>query len=130
MPGSGERRLIAMLRGHRMKRVLKRVLDETEFLSPHGVRALSRYHAEHPYVLEQLADALHGRVPAGGVADLAFGGNSNWRRPIWFPVNYLIVESLHEFRTLRRRFCGRVPTTNSGHYLALNEIAIELATIA
>ncbi|MFN8538827.1 MAG: hypothetical protein U0232_15295 [Thermomicrobiales bacterium] len=126
VPGSGERRLIAMLRGHRMKRVLKRVLDETEFLSPHGVRALSRYHAEHPYVLEHGGMRYTVEYQPGESRSGLFGGNSNWRGPIWFPVNYLIVESLHEFHHYYGDdFVVEYPTS-SGRYLTLNEIAIEL----
>jgi hypothetical protein len=73
------------------------MLDETEFLSPHGVRALSRYHLEHPY--EVTVDGHVNRVqyePAESTTGL-FGGNSNWRGPIWFPVNYLLIESLQKF---------------------------------
>ena len=93
----GERRLLALARGHRMKRVLRRMLDETEFLSQYGVRALSRHHLDHPYTLE--LDGMHYTVqyqPAESNSGL-FGGNSNWRGPIWFPVNYLIIESLQQF---------------------------------
>src|SRR4029078_12902726 len=96
-PGLGERRLLALCRGHRMKRVLLRMLDPAEFLSPHGVRALSRSHAAHPYVLE--LDGTHytvGYEPAESMSWL-FGGNSNWRGPIWFPANYLLIESLQQF---------------------------------
>jgi hypothetical protein len=96
-PGRGQRRLLSLLRGHRMKRLLDRMLDESEFLSPYGVRALSRYHAEHPYVfrVDGMDLAVHYR-PAESDTGL-FGGNSNWRGPIWFPVNYLIIESLRKF---------------------------------
>jgi hypothetical protein len=125
-PGKGERRLIAMLRGRRMKRVLKRVLDETEFLSPYGVRALSRYHADHPYVLEHSGMRYTVEYQPGESRSGLFGGNSNWRGPIWFPVNYLIVESLHEFHHYYGDdFVIEYPT-NSGQYLTLHEIAIEL----
>ena len=97
--GRGERRLLSLLRGHRMKRLLRRMLDETEFLSDYGVRALSRYHARPP-VRRSTCDghALHASAtsranPTSGL----FGGNSNWRGPIWFPVNYLLIESLQKF---------------------------------
>jgi len=96
-PGMGERRLLALLRGHRMKRVLARMLDPEEFLSDHGIRAVSRYHAAHPYVLH--VDGMrHGVAyePAESQSGL-FGGNSNWRGPIWFPVNYLLIEALQKF---------------------------------
>src|SRR5436853_4021351 len=78
-PGLGERRLLALMRGHRMKRLLKRMLDPAEFLSDYGIRAISRYHLEHPYRLE-LASAVHEvrYEPAESSTGL-FGGNSNWR---------------------------------------------------
>jgi len=126
-PGAGERRLLALCRGHRMKRVLKRMLDETEFLAPYGVRALSRYHAEHPYVL----DAGNQRYtvsyePAESHTGM-FGGNSNWRGPIWFPVNYLLIESLQQFyHYYGDDFTVECPT-GSGQFLTLRQIADELS---
>ena len=96
-PGMGERRLFALVRGHRMKRVLKRLLDPAEFLSDHGIRSLSRYHADHPYMLN-VAGMTHavGYEPAESRSGL-FGGNSNWRGPVWFPINFLIIEALQRF---------------------------------
>src|SRR5919199_25880 len=126
-PGMGERRLLALLRGHRMKRVLKRMLDETEFLSPYGIRAISRYHAEHPYVLD--VDGMHYTVeylPAESNSGL-FGGNSNWRGPIWFPVNYLIIEALQQFHHYYSDDFKVECPTGSGQYLTLDEIADELS---
>jgi hypothetical protein len=126
-PGAGERRLLAICRGHRMKRVLKRMLDTTEFLSPHGVRALSRIHATQPYSLD--IDGTHYEVhyqPAESDSGL-FGGNSNWRGPIWFPVNYLIIEALQQFHHYYSDdFLVECPT-GSGQMLTLNQIADELA---
>jgi hypothetical protein len=93
----GVRRLLSLVNRKRLRRVLSHMLDETEFLSPHGVRALSRYHLEHPY--EVTVDGHVNRVqyePAESTTGL-FGGNSNWRGPIWFPVNYLLIESLQKF---------------------------------
>jgi hypothetical protein len=126
-PGLGERRLLALARGHRMKRVLKRMLDESEMLSKYGVRALSRYHLDHPYALA--VDGMHYTVqyqPGESNSGL-FGGNSNWRGPIWFPVNYLIVESLQQFHHYYGDdFTVECPT-GSGRFLTLNEIATELS---
>jgi hypothetical protein len=126
-PGAGERRLLAICRGHRMKRVLKRMLDETEFLSPYGIRALSRVHADQPYVLE--AGGARYTVdyqPAESNSGL-FGGNSNWRGPIWMPVNYLLIESLQQFHHYYGDdFTVECPT-GSGQYLTLNQIANELS---
>jgi hypothetical protein len=126
-PGMEERRLLAILRGHRMKRVLSRALDESEFLSPYGVRALSRYHEGHPYVLDR--DGMQYRVDyLPGESDSGlFGGNSNWRGPIWFPVNYLIIESLQKFHHYYSDDFKVECPTGSGRYLTLKEIADELS---
>jgi hypothetical protein len=93
----GVRRLLSLVNRKQLKRVLKRMLDETEFFSPYGIRALSRYHLDHPYEL-QLNDHVSSvsYEPAESTTGL-FGGNSNWRGPIWFPVNYLLIESLQKF---------------------------------
>src|SRR5437879_9838810 len=93
----GVRRLLSLVNRKRLKRVLSRMLDETEFLSPYGVRALSRYHMEHPYEVQ--VNGMTNRVeyePAESATRL-FGGNSNWRGHIWFPVNYMMEESLQKF---------------------------------
>jgi hypothetical protein len=126
-PGLGERRLLAICRGHRMKRVLKRMLDETEFLSPYGIRALSRIHAEAPYVLDvggarYTVEYLPGESNSG-----LFGGNSNWRGPIWMPVNYLLIESLQQFHHYYGDDFKVECPTGSGQELTLNEIADELS---
>ena len=123
----GARRLLAIVRGHRMKRVLKRMLDETEFLSPYGVRALSKHHQENPYMLE-IGGMRYGveYQPAESNSGL-FGGNSNWRGPIWFPVNYLIVESLQQFHHYYGDdFTVQCPT-GSGIFLTLDEVAMEIS---
>jgi hypothetical protein len=93
----GVRRLLSLVSRKQLRRVLSRMLDETEFLSPYGIRALSRYHKDHPY--EVRVNGQINRVdyePAESTTGI-FGGNSNWRGPVWFPVNYLIVESLQKF---------------------------------
>src|SRR5256886_11922670 len=93
----GVRRLLSLVNRKQLKRVLSRMLDETEFLSPYGIRALSRYHKDHPYEVQ-----VNGNVsrvdyePAESSTGL-FGGNSNWRGPIWMPMNYLLIESLQKF---------------------------------
>jgi hypothetical protein len=126
-PGMGERRLLAILRGHRMKRVLYRMLDEKEFLSPYGIRALSRIYAEQPYALHMDgASYTVAYLPAESDSGL-FGGNSNWRGPIWFPVNYLIIESLQQFHHYYSEdFLVEYPT-HSGKKLTLNQIADEIS---
>jgi hypothetical protein len=125
-PGVGERRLIALVHGHRMKTLLRRVLDEGEFLSPHGIRSVSRAHLEEPFVLD-----------LGGVQNVVdyepsesrsgiFGGNSNWRGPVWFPLNYLLIEALQKFdHYYGPEFLVECPT-GSGQLVTLGAVADEL----
>jgi Mannosylglycerate hydrolase MGH1-like glycoside hydrolase domain/Glycosyl hydrolase family 63 C-terminal domain len=126
-PEAGERRLLALVRGHNMKRLLKRMLDSTEFLSNFGIRSLSKFHAMHPFELP--VDGITYRVqyePAESYSDL-FGGNSNWRGPIWFPLNFLLIESLQKFYYYYGDDFKVECPTNSGQYLNLKEIADELS---
>jgi hypothetical protein len=126
-PGEGERRLLALCRGHRMKRVLKRMLDPEEFLSDYGVRSVSRVHAEHPYTMD--VGGTHYEVryrPAESDSGL-FGGNSNWRGPIWFPVNYLLIEALQQFHHYYGDdFLVEAPA-GSGEQKTLTQIADDLS---
>src|SRR5499427_4107003 len=127
-PGRGERGLLSLLRGHRMKRLLRRMLDETEFLSPYGVRALSKYHQDHPYVFPFDGHQLTVRYEPAESDSGLFGGNSNWRGPIWFPVNYLLIESLQKFHYYYGDDFKVECPTGSGRFLTLLEIADELGT--
>jgi len=126
-PGMGERRLLSIVGKERLRRILKVMLDESEFLSPYGIRAVSRYHLGNPYML-QVNGHVH-RVdyePAESSTGL-FGGNSNWRGPIWFPVNYLLIESLQKFHHyLGSDYKVEFPT-GSGQMLTLWEVAAELS---
>jgi hypothetical protein len=125
--GVGHRRLLSLLRGHRMKRLLTRMLDETEFLSPYGVRALSRVHEHSPYVYRHDGMDLSVGYQPGESDSGLFGGNSNWRGPIWFPVNFLIIESLQKFHHYYGdEFRVECPT-GSGKLATLNEVANEIA---
>lgn len=124
--GMKERKLVALLRGHRMKRILKRVLDPDEFLSDYGVRALSKYHAEKPYMLDVGGEHYKVEYLAGESNSALFGGNSNWRGPIWFPVNYLIIESLLSFHHYYGEDFKVECPTGSGNYLNLKQISIFL----
>ncbi|CAG4886224.1 MGH1-like glycoside hydrolase domain-containing protein [Paraburkholderia saeva] len=126
-PGKGNSLLLSLLRGHRMKALLRRVLDETEFLSDHGVRALSRVHRDHPFVYEHNGASFGIKYLPAESDSRVFGGNSNWRGPVWMPVNYLLIESLYEFhRYYGDEFRIEYPT-GSGNCHSLNEVADELA---
>jgi mannosylglycerate hydrolase MGH1-like protein len=126
-PEGRRRRLLSLVSGDRLRRVLGYMLDPAEFLSPHGIRALSRHHLEHPYVLE--VDGQLHRVdyePAESSTG-QFGGNSNWRGPIWFPMNFLLIESLQRFdHFFRGEFTVEYPT-GSGQRLALWDVAADLS---
>ncbi len=125
--GEGQRRLLAVVDRDKLARVLKIMLDEAEFLSPYGIRALSRVHLEHPYVLQM--GGLDYRVdyePAESRSGL-FGGNSNWRGPVWFPANYMIIESLQQFHHYYGdSFTVECPT-GSGVKMTLDEVAAEIS---
>jgi hypothetical protein len=125
--GKGERHLLSLLRGHRMKKLLKRMLDEAEFLSPYGIRALSKYHEANPYKLSLGGTEFIVRYTPGESDSFLFGGNSNWRGPIWFPVNYLIIESLQRFHHYYGdEFLIEHPT-GSGKMKNLREVADDLS---
>jgi hypothetical protein len=125
--GLEERRLLSVVPRDRLRRVLHVMLDEKEFLSPYGVRALSVFHRAHPYTL--MVDGHEHRVdyePGESTTGL-FGGNSNWRGPIWFPVNYLLIESLQKFHHyLGDDFKVECPT-GSDQMMTLSEVATELS---
>lgn len=95
--GKGERRLLSIIRGFRLKRIVERMVDEEEFLSEFGIRAMSKFHAKHPYKLTIEGRKLEVSYLPGESDSSFFGGNSNWRGPIWFPVNYLILESMLKY---------------------------------
>jgi len=126
-PGRGKRRLLSIASPDKLRSILKYMLDEAEFLSPFGVRALSRFHQANPYVLvlngmEHRVDYEPGESNTG-----LFGGNSNWRGPVWFPVNFLLIESLQKFHHyLGESFTVEFPT-GSGKMMNLWEVAGELS---
>jgi hypothetical protein len=127
-PGNGPgKSLLAIPSRDRLKRMLRYLLDENEFLSPYGIRSLSRVHLEHPYVLR--LDGREYRVdyePGESTTGL-FGGNSNWRGPIWFPLNYLIIEALERYHYFYQDdFTIEFPT-GSGRLMNLQQIADELS---
>ena len=125
--GESERRLLAIVDRERLTQVLKIMLDENEFLSPYGIRALSRFHREHPYVLH--VDDVDHRVdyePAESSTGL-FGGNSNWRGPVWMPVNFLLVEALQKFHHYFGNELKVECPTGSGTFMTLQEVATDLS---
>ena len=125
--GVGARRLLAIAYREKLRRILEKMLDENEFLSDYGIRSVSKYHAEHPYRFQ--TNGTEYRVdyePAESSTGL-FGGNSNWRGPIWMPVNYLLIESLQKFHYyLGDDFKVECPT-GSGNWMTLWEVANELS---
>lgn len=123
----GVRRFLSLVSRDRLKSVLGYMLDENEFLSPYGIRALSRYHKDHPYVLSALGTDYRVDYEPAESSTGSFGGNSNWRGPIWFPVNYLLIESLQKFHYfLGDEYTVEYPT-GSGRSIPLNEVAAELS---
>jgi hypothetical protein len=126
-PGEGERRLLSIVNPDQLRKVLRLMLDESEFLSPYGIRGLSRIHREHPYVMEfGQREYRVAYEPAESRTGL-FGGNSNWRGPVWFPVNFLLIESLQKFHHyLGNEYKVECPT-GSERMLTLQEIAAELS---
>ncbi len=127
-PGHGHgHRLLAVPTRERLQRVLQRMLDESEFLAPGGIRSLSRYHKDHPYVLE-LGGSQHRVDYAPAESNTAlFGGNSNWRGPIWFPMNYLLVEALERYHHFYGESLLVECPTGSGRFVDLAQAAREIA---
>ncbi|KAB7731166.1 glucosidase [Rudanella paleaurantiibacter] len=126
-PGKGETHLLSLLRGHRMKMLLKRMFDETEFLSDYGIRALSKYHEQHPYQFVLNGEMFQVKyVPAESEASI-FGGNSNWRGPVWFPVNFLLIDSLLKFYQYYGDDFEIEYPTHSGQVMSIKEAAVQVA---
>jgi hypothetical protein len=125
--GMGERRLLSIVDQDRLRCILKYMLDEREFLSPYGIRALSEFHQENPYALHVNGTEHRVDYEPGESSTGLFGANSNWRGPIWFPVNFLLVESLQKFHHyLGNDFTVEFPT-GSGNMKTLWDVAGELS---
>jgi Glycosyl hydrolase family 63 C-terminal domain len=125
--GVGERGILALVDESRLRRILSRMLDENEFLSPYGIRALSRYHAEHPYVFSvQGQEYRVNYLPAESDTGM-FGGNSNWRGPIWMPVNALLIRALLQYYLYYGDNFKIECPTGSGNLMNLFEVAREIA---
>ncbi len=125
--GHGERRLLSLLHGRRLRQVLQRLFDEGEFLSPYGVRGLSKAHEREPFEYQFGTTQLSVTYEPAESRSGLFGGNSNWRGPVWFPVNLLIIESLQKFDYYYGGSFKIECPTGSGHWLTLEQAAGELS---
>ncbi len=122
----GHKCLLSIAHEGRLRRILQRVLDETEFLSTYGLRSISRYHLEHPFVLGCGTDELVVRYEPGESRSGLFGGNSNWRGPIWFPMAFMLITALRVYdRFYGKSFTVECPS-GSGRMMNLNEVAMEI----
>jgi hypothetical protein len=124
--GADGRHLLAIPSRERLVRVLRYVLDENEFLSPHGIRSLSRVHAQHPFDLDAGGTRYRVDYEPGDSQSELFGGNSNWRGPIWFPLNHLLIEALERYDYFYGDSLKVECPTGSGRYCTLGEVAREI----
>ena len=125
--GVGNRGLLALLGEERLRRVLTRMLDENEFLSPYGIRSLSRHHLEHPYLFPEAGKTWRVDYEPAESRSGLFGGNSNWRGPVWFPINALLIRSLLQYDTFYGDDFKIECPTGSGQSMNLFEVAKEIA---
>ena len=127
-PGEPDKwkRMLAIPSRQRLIRMLHYMLDENEFLSPHGIRSVSLYHREHPFDLQWDNQTLSVAYNAGDSRTGLFGGNSNWRGPVWFPINYLIVEALERYHHFYGDTLKVECPTGSGRWMNLSEVASEI----
>jgi hypothetical protein len=124
--GSNNNHLVSLLRGYRMKSLLRYMLDESEFLSPYGIRSVSKYHSDHPYYVSVNGVEFGMKYIPGESDSGLFGGNSNWRGPIWMPVNYMIIESLYRFYEYYGDSFKVECPTGSGNFMNLKEVGDEI----
>ena len=125
--GQHDHRLLAIPSRERLQRVLSTLLDENEFLSPYGIRSLSKVHRDHPYVFRVDHDEWRVDYVPGESNSGLFGGNSNWRGPIWFPVNYLLIEALERYHFFYGDRVRVECPTGSGRLMNLGEVAQEVS---
>jgi Glycosyl hydrolase family 63 C-terminal domain len=124
----GSKHLLSLIRSDKLVAILQKVLDETEFLSDYGIRALSKFHEEKPFEIEMEGNSFSVRyLPAESDSSM-FGGNSNWRGPIWFPLNYLLIESLQRYHYYYGDALKVEYPSGSGKFITLDEVATELST--
>jgi len=120
-------RLIAIPSRDRLERVLRYMLDENEFLSPYGIRSLSKFHEKHPFEFHAGGEVHRLEYVPGESNTALFGGNSNWRGPIWFPTNYLLIEALERYHHFYGDHLKAECPTGSGNRLTLREVSRELS---
>ncbi len=126
-PGESARRLLSIVDGNQLRRILRFMLDESEFLSPYGIRALSRVYKDNPFILPVNGSRYTVAYEPAESSTGLFGGNSNWRGPIWFPINLLLIESLQKMHHyLGEGFKVECPT-GSGVFMTLWDVAAELS---
>ncbi|MGO9061163.1 MAG: MGH1-like glycoside hydrolase domain-containing protein [Candidatus Binataceae bacterium] len=125
--GENGHRLLAVPSRERLESVIRYLLDETEFLSPHGVRSVSRVHLEQPYIFEHRGEQFRVEYSPGESTTGVFGGNSNWRGPVWFPINYLLLEALERYDYFYGDSLKVECPTGSGRYSMLSGVARELS---
>jgi hypothetical protein len=119
--------LLALASGPRLAQVLRYMLDEREFLSPYGLRSLSQYHRDHPFSVTIDGHQYSIDYEPGESTTGMFGGNSNWRGPVWFPLNYVIITALERFDAYYGATFQVECPTGSGHFMSLAEVAQELS---
>ena len=111
VPGAGGRRILALVNENKLRRILTRMLDEERFLGPHGIRSLSKWHLDHPYRLDLAGNVYEVQYEPAESTTGMFGGNSNWRGPVWMPINLLIVRALlQHYRYYGDSFTIECPT--------------------
>jgi hypothetical protein len=125
--GMGHRRLFSIVDATRLRAILTRVLDQDEFLSPYGVRSLSRYHKDHPYAIDIAGHTYSVNYCPGESETQLFGGNSNWRGPVWFPINYLLIEALQRLDYYYGESFKIECPTGSGNWMTLWDVAEEIS---
>ncbi len=126
-PGTEGRKLLSLLRGHRMKALLRRMLDETQFLSDYGVRSVSKFHEQQPYHFSVGGAGYEVAYWPAESHNSLFGGNSNWRGPVWMPINFLLVESLRNFHHYYGDDFNIECPTGSGKFITIRAAADELS---
>jgi hypothetical protein len=125
--GAGARRLLSVVNEKHLTLMLGKMVDSCEFLSDYGIRSLSKYHQKNPYILHINGSEYRVDYEPAESSKRLFGGNSNWRGPIWFPINYLIIESLEKLNHYYKDSLKVECPTGSGKFITLNKVADEIS---